>query len=255
MKRLIIASNSWRNYTNTQENRTKLKKQIEEYTSTHRNPTAEDRKLVSEMRSKYNSMLKESMDKSKAASRASLAKYNEKSKLQDQLDKANKEYYSLYKHDEDNIPGRDRRLNELEKQINELEQKLSKFENVSSSDRISQAGCKEERKAKQMKRLVRASYSPWKTRYSVHWISPDGRDCLLGGSNSLSEANRIAKEQADEIFESPWETDERKFRFLENMYILDNETESDDNMSFETEEYIDNLMSEIHSRIPRNFLK
>ena len=102
-----------------------------------------------------------------------------------------------------------------------------------------------------MKILIKASY-PWKTRYSVHWVSPDGKDCLLGGSNSLAEANRIAREQADEIFESPWESDERKFRFLENMYILDKETESDDNMSFETEDYIDNYMSEIHSRIPKN---
>ena len=102
-----------------------------------------------------------------------------------------------------------------------------------------------------MKILIKASY-PWKTRYSVHWISPDGKDCLLGGSNSLPEANRIAKDQAAEIFKNPWETDERKLHFLDNMYILDTETESDDNISFETEEYIGNLMFEISSRIPKN---
>lgn len=95
-----------------------------------------------------------------------------------------------------------------------------------------------------MKILVKASY-PWKTRYSVHWISPDGKDCTIGGSNSVSEANRIAKEQAAEIFKNPWETDERKLHFLDSIYILDTETESDDNISFETEEYIDKLISKI----------
>lgn len=96
-----------------------------------------------------------------------------------------------------------------------------------------------------MKRLIKTSHNPWKIRYSVHWISPDGEDCVLGGSNSVSEANRIARDQADEIFRNPWETNERKISFLDTMYILDAETESDDNMSFETEEYIDKLMAKI----------
>ena len=102
-----------------------------------------------------------------------------------------------------------------------------------------------------MKILIKASY-PWKTRYSVHWVSPDGKDCLLGGSNSLPEANRIARDQADEIFRNPWETGERKLHFLDTMYILDTETESDDNMTYETEDYIGNLMFEISSRISKN---
>ena len=102
-----------------------------------------------------------------------------------------------------------------------------------------------------MKILIKASY-PWKTRYSVHWVSPDGKDCLLGGSNSLAEANRIAKDQAAEIFKNPWETDERKLHFLDTMYILDTETESDDNMTYETEDYIGDLMFEINSRISKN---
>lgn len=96
-----------------------------------------------------------------------------------------------------------------------------------------------------MKRLIKTSHNPWKIRYSVHWISPDGKDCTIGGSNSVSEANRIAKDQAAEIFRSPWETNERKLYFLDTMYILDTETESEDNMTYETEEYIDKLMTRI----------
>lgn len=98
-----------------------------------------------------------------------------------------------------------------------------------------------------MKRYIQSGVSPWKTKYTVHWISPDGKDCLLGGSNSIAGANQIARDQAKEIFENPWETDDRIFHFLENIYIVDVNTE-EDVMDIETEEYIDNLMSEIDSR-------
>lgn len=96
---------------------------------------------------------------------------------------------------------------------------------------------------------ISAAVSPWKTRYEVHWISPDGKDCLLGGSKTFEGAQDIARDQADQIFDNPWETNERKFKFLENMYIYDAENGDEDAMSVETEEYIDNLMSEIHSKI------
>lgn len=99
-----------------------------------------------------------------------------------------------------------------------------------------------------MKRWVHAAVNPWKTKYEVHWISPDGKDCLLGGSKTVEGANKIARNQADSIFDSPFETNERKMHFLENMYIVDAQTEKDV-MDIDTDEYIDNLMSELHSRI------
>ncbi len=101
-----------------------------------------------------------------------------------------------------------------------------------------------------MKRYVKSGITLWKVKYEVHWISPDGKDCLLGGSNSIEEANEIAKNQAQEIFESPFETTERKFKFLDSLYVVEVATERDA-MSLDTEEYIDNLMSEIDSRIPK----
>lgn len=88
-----------------------------------------------------------------------------------------------------------------------------------------------------------------KTKYEVHWLSPDGKDCLLGGSATSEGANEIAREQADHIFDSPFESNERKMHFLETMYIIEKGRESSDGMNVETEEYIDNLMSELHSRI------
>ena len=98
-----------------------------------------------------------------------------------------------------------------------------------------------------MKRYIKSGVTPWKTRYTVHWISPDGKDCLLGGSNSIQEANDIAKRQAQEIFESPFESNERKFQFLETIYVVDMQTEQDV-MDIDTDDYIDSLMSEIDSR-------
>ena len=108
-----------------------------------------------------------------------------------------------------------------------------------------------------MKRYIKTSFSPHaaammmrgKTQYEVHWISPDGKDCLLGGSASIERANRIARERANDIFYNIFETNERKMHFLENIYIIENGKESSDAMDTETEEYIDNLMSELHSRI------
>lgn len=101
-----------------------------------------------------------------------------------------------------------------------------------------------------MKKYIKSAVSPWKTKYQVHWISPDGKDCLLGGANSIEQANEIAMNQAQEIFENPWESDERKFQFLDSIYIVQLDNESDA-MLIDTEDYIDNLMSELDSRRPR----
>lgn len=101
-----------------------------------------------------------------------------------------------------------------------------------------------------MKRMIRSSVSPWKVKYSVHWISPDGKDCLLGGSNSIEEANAIAKKQVIHIFDSPFETDERKLHFIENLYIVENDTERDA-MLTDTEDFIDRYLSALDSRLRR----
>ena len=44
---------------NTLENRNKLKRKIDDYVKAHPNPTAEDRRKVSEMRDKYDKMMQE----------------------------------------------------------------------------------------------------------------------------------------------------------------------------------------------------
>jgi len=92
---------------------------------------------------------------------------------------------------------------------------------------------------------VYSAVGPWKTRYTVHWMSPDGRDCLLAGNNDLEEAVQSGINQVEELLDSPWETDERRLLFLENMYIA----EGDRVIDTELDDYVDGVMSFIQSRM------
>lgn len=98
-----------------------------------------------------------------------------------------------------------------------------------------------------MKRVIVSAVRPWKTKYTVHWLSPEGKDCLLGGSNSLEEAVQIGADEANELLENPWETDERRLLFLENMYIA----EGDRVIDTELDDITDGMMSMISSRMQR----
>jgi len=94
---------------------------------------------------------------------------------------------------------------------------------------------------------ISAAIRPYNTTYKVRWISPDGQDCLLGGSNTLEHAVDIGVEQAQELLENPFETDERKLLFLENMYIED--TRTGEAIVTELDDFVDGMMSEIDTRI------
>lgn len=98
-----------------------------------------------------------------------------------------------------------------------------------------------------MKKWIHAAMRPWKVRYEVHWLSPDGKDCLLAGSNDLEEAVRLGKNQARQILESPFETDDRKYLFLKEMYIFDKVDQRV--VDTDLDDYTDNLMSKLDSRI------
>lgn len=96
-----------------------------------------------------------------------------------------------------------------------------------------------------MYRIIRSAVTPWKTRYTVHWLSPDGKDCLLAGNNTLEGAIQSGVNQVEDLLESPWETDERRLLFLENMYIA----EGDEVIDTELDDYVDGVMSMISSRM------
>lgn len=95
---------------------------------------------------------------------------------------------------------------------------------------------------------ITAAVNPWKVRYEVHWISPDGKDCLLGGANDIDEVNAIAINQANDLYDNPFETPERKVEFLLNLYIVATGTE-EDAMLTSTEDYIDDLIRRIRKEV------
>ena len=95
---------------------------------------------------------------------------------------------------------------------------------------------------------ITAAVKPWKVQYEVHWISPDGKDCLLGGANDIDEVNAMAINQANELYNNPFETPERKVEFLLNLYIAATGTE-DDAMLTSTEDYIDDLIRRIRKEV------
>lgn len=135
-----------------------------------------------------------------------------------------------------------------------LSKKMKRYEQMGIGDE-EDAYDRAHKEGKYSERPVKGAVSPWKVKYEVHWISPEGKDCLLGGSDDINEANDIAIKQAREIFESPWESDERKYKFLDSMYIVDTDAwtknlgYSTDAMLYQAEDVIENLMSELDSRI------
>lgn len=99
-----------------------------------------------------------------------------------------------------------------------------------------------------MYRVIKsASYMGYKYRYEVHWMTPKGEDKLLGASDDLNHAEKIALDNLDRIYESPFENDRNKLLFIENCYIYDAETDQE----VTTDAVIDKedaLMSMINSR-------
>ena len=100
-----------------------------------------------------------------------------------------------------------------------------------------------------MKRYVKSAKF-WGQDYpfEVHHTATNGSDVLFGGSKTLNDAESIARKDADEIFENPWMSPQERFRMLESIYVVDSKTE-EDVTSIDLEEYIDNLMSIVHSEI------
>lgn len=95
--------------------------------------------------------------------------------------------------------------------------------------------------------LTESKFGMFNYVYGVH-AHPQGRDIILCGSRTLEDATRMGIEQAKKIFENPFMSDKEKYQYLETMYMANDDTEEVD-VSYEFDEYVDNLMSELQSRI------
>lgn len=79
-----------------------------------------------------------------------------------------------------------------------------------------------------MKRVIKAArYMGRDYRFEIHRTSPDGNDCLLGASNDIKEAERIAIDHVKEMYSNPFKTTKRKRHFIENTYMYDSELDQD----------------------------
>lgn len=93
-----------------------------------------------------------------------------------------------------------------------------------------------------MKRVIKsAMYMGSKYRYEVRWLSLDNEDCLLGGSNFMSGAANIARNQLKNLEDSPFMDNIEKVLFIKSLYIYDSE-EDDVVKDVEVEKYRDKLL-------------
>lgn len=94
--------------------------------------------------------------------------------------------------------------------------------------------------------LDEAKFGFYKYRFGVHAF-PNGRDIILGGSQTLEGAEQIAINQVDNLLENPWMSDKEKFNYMDTIYIANDEEEAEvDAPNFD--DYVDRVMSEIGSR-------
>lgn len=73
-----------------------------------------------------------------------------------------------------------------------------------------------------MKRVIKsATFGGYRYQYEAHWISPRGKDILLGANSNLLKAEQIALDHMKEMMTNPFESVENKIHFIENCYIYD----------------------------------
>lgn len=94
--------------------------------------------------------------------------------------------------------------------------------------------------------LDEAKLGFYKYKFGVHAF-PNGRDIILGGSQTLDGAEQIAINQVDKLLENPWMSDKEKFHYMDTIYIANDDEEVEvDAPNFD--DYVDRVMSEVDSR-------
>ena len=99
--------------------------------------------------------------------------------------------------------------------------------------------------------LKEAKFGGFSYKFGVH-AHPQGRDIILGGSQTLEGAEKIAVEQADKLLENPWMTNKEKYDYLDTIYIADDEEEEIVDSSV-FEDYIESVLEELSRDIDESF--
>lgn len=95
--------------------------------------------------------------------------------------------------------------------------------------------------------LTEAKFGGYSYTYGVHAIGFDGRDRILAGAKTEEEVVKLAIEQAQKVFENPFMSSNEKYRYIDDMYISNDDTEQlVEPAGFD--DYIDGLLGELRSK-------
>ena len=95
--------------------------------------------------------------------------------------------------------------------------------------------------------LTEAKFGGYSYTYGVHAIGLDGRDRILAGAKTEEEVVKLAIEQAQKVFENPFMSSNEKYKYIDDMYISNDDTEQlVEPAGFD--DYIDGLLSELRSK-------
>lgn len=95
--------------------------------------------------------------------------------------------------------------------------------------------------------LTEAKFGGYSYTYGVHAIGFDGRDRILAGAKTEEAVVKLAIEQAQKVFENPFMSSNEKYRYIDDMYISNDDTEQlVEPAGFD--DYIDGLLGELRSK-------
>lgn len=95
--------------------------------------------------------------------------------------------------------------------------------------------------------LTEAKFGGYSYTYGVHAIGFDGRDRILAGAKTEEAVVKLAIEQAQKVFENPFMSSNEKYRYIDDMYISNDDTEQLVEPA-EFDDYIDGLLGELRSK-------
>lgn len=95
--------------------------------------------------------------------------------------------------------------------------------------------------------LTEAKFGGYSYTYGVHAIGFDGRDRILAGAKTEEEVVKLAIEQAQKVFENPFMNSNEKYRYIDDMYISNDDTEQLVEPA-RFDDYIDGLLGELRSK-------
>lgn len=94
--------------------------------------------------------------------------------------------------------------------------------------------------------------NPYKRKYEIKTISPEKETFLLAGTNNYENLTDLIVNQAKNIYDNAFETDQRKRDFIENIFVYNKAEKIVVAPPPEADDFIEGLMSELDAKIQAN---